>query len=271
MSRQTDPWDDWESEDYSRSSKPGTSASGNTAPGNAATGPSSSSNAKLWEVANSSLSFVPSTTASTSTPTPASVYPYQSSSSTNMPPPQAFMPSLKILKRPSATAGGSASGSSSANGDAGKNAKQTLQDRERAYREARSRIFGPLDKGSPGATLSPSVTRSASPSVPASTENSESEEGGSGRRGKDTSANPSGISQRKKRNEAASGGPTSTLLREPINPPTAQKGNSSKGFTRTRRSKTPLSPAAQEFTPSFLKGGSSTSTSIDAQMRKLEV
>lgn len=247
MAPQTDPWDDWESEDYSRSSKPGT--------GSKAADPSISANAKLWQVANSSLSFVPSTNASSNASTPASVYSYQSTSSTNMPPPQAFMPSLKILKRPSGTGSGSTSPSSSINGDASKNAKQTLQDRERAYRVARSRIFGAEEKESTAASPPASVP----PSVPASTENSESEENPPARRTREMSS----LGLRKK--SVTTG---STLLREPINPPTAQKGKSNKGFTRTRRSKTPLSPAAQVFTPSFLK---SDDKSLDSQMQRLEV
>lgn len=155
------------------------------------------------------------------------------------------MPSLKILKRPSSAAsGGSSSATSVSNG---KTEKQTLQDRERAYREARSRIFGSQEQ----------PQESPSSSVPASTENSENEEGQTRRNKKGGSSSSS--SARKKKSESTT---TSTIVREPINPPSAQK---EKGFTRTRRSKTPLSPSAQEFTPSSFRVG------VEAGMQNLRV
>lgn len=80
---------------------------------------------------------------------PSSASSAPSSSSSRPPPPAAaFGPSLRILKRPT---GGSGSGSRSPTPTAGSEAerKEGLAKREKAYQEARKRIFG----GSDGATV----------------------------------------------------------------------------------------------------------------------
>lgn len=66
-------------------------------------------------------------------------YSYAASSSTSIPPPAAaFAPSLKILKRPNKND----SAASALNSQAAKDQKKSLKDREKAYNEARNRIFG---------------------------------------------------------------------------------------------------------------------------------
>jgi len=149
------------------------------------------------------------------------------------------MPSLKILKRPS-SATGNKSGSTSPNSEAAQvAAAKNMRDREKAYKEARSRIFG-------------EEKAAAALSAASSAENSESEvpikRPGSAARGNANSSN-----------KASS---ATTLVREPVNPPsaTAQSagGNKTakdlqreKGFNTARRSKPKkaLSAAAMEFKP----------------------
>lgn len=148
------------------------------------------------------------------------------------------MPSLKILKRPSSTIGNK-SGSTSPNSEAAQAAAaKTMRDREKAYKEARTRIFGE-DKVA-------TATSSA--------ENSESEV---------AIKRPGSAAARGNLNTNSSKPANSTtLVREPVNPPsaTAQSagGNKTakdlqreKGFNTARRSKPKkaLSAAAMEFKP----------------------
>lgn len=153
-------------------------------------------------------------------------------SGSSIPPPQAYTPSLKILKRPTS---GSSSPSSSGQSTP-RTEKQSMQDRERAYREARTRIFGE-----------------------ASAENSDNED-----QKKKTVSQPATTARKQQtgkkdrsQSQTPGLGPVTTIIREPINPPS--KG-SVKGFNTKRRQK-PLSAAALEFKPSFALPSSSIATS----------
>ncbi|TRM67092.1 hypothetical protein BD626DRAFT_484726 [Schizophyllum amplum] len=87
--------------------------------------PTVESNQKLWNSAN----------AHATAPMPVIVPSGPSAHSTAPPPPAAFQPALKILKRPT-NAAASPSPPPATNG-------QTLQEREARYQAARERIFGP--------------------------------------------------------------------------------------------------------------------------------
>ena len=88
-----------------------------------------------------------------------------SSASPALPPPQAYMPSLKILKRPTSAAANKAS-SATASSAAAAQAK-SLKDREKAYQEARRKIFGESEMAAINAPLpaSPALSPGQSPDV----------------------------------------------------------------------------------------------------------
>lgn len=228
-------------------------------------------------------------------------YAYGSSSSTSSPaPPAAFVPSLKILKRPSNNAGSAHSASSQAARD---QQKKTLKDRERAYNEARNRIFG-ASSGSAPTSVTPSgasspVAKAVSPTLAAvspstsaqgqdlaaslenldldldknskkdtasKTAGKDASRSGSPAPGKlDRTSNPG----RQRTNRAGGTAspsqstpvssrpstPSSTIIREPVNPPSSADKNSSakvhmqaRGFSTTKKPKV-LSPAATAFVP----------------------
>ncbi|CAD6582508.1 MAG: hypothetical protein CYPHOPRED_002050 [Cyphobasidiales sp. Tagirdzhanova-0007] len=247
MPRAADPWDDWESEDYARSSSSGNAPS----------------NARLWQVAYGGAFPRPNSSLSFGTPPLSSnvnLYSYAASTSTPaLPPPQAYLPSLQILKRPNSGASGSTSASAlSAANEAARQAK-TLQDRERAYREARVRIFGE-EKLAAAAAASSAMALAAAAS---SAENSESELPRPSRKavGKTPENTDSGAST-----------PSTSIIREPIHPPaatspkTAKDQQREKGFNTPRRSKPKkaLSASAQEFKPLFLKASEIAPSSREA-------
>ncbi|EPQ51955.1 hypothetical protein GLOTRDRAFT_140866 [Gloeophyllum trabeum ATCC 11539] len=90
----------------------------------------------VWEAANKK-------------PPMPTILPAQSSTaSTSLPPLEAIQPTLKILKRPSATLNPSGSPAGTGTGVSG--SAQTLEERERSYREARERIFGSQEKEGEG-------------------------------------------------------------------------------------------------------------------------
>lgn len=226
-------------------------------------------------------------------------YAYGSSSSTSSPaPPAAFVPSLKILKRPSNNAGSANSASSQAARD---QQKKTLKDRERAYNEARNRIFG-ASSGSAPTSAAPSgasslVAKAVSPTIaavspstsaqgqdlsaslenldldnqskkdaPGKTAGKDASRSGSPAPGKlDRTSNPgrqrvSRVGGTASPSPSASATsrpstPSSTIIREPVNPPSSADKNSSakvhmqaRGFSTTKKPKI-LSPAAAAFVP----------------------
>ena len=221
----------------------------------------------MLDSSNNSLSLGPSATGSIQAGHSSYIYNGSSSSSSpsGIPPPQAFMPSLKILKRPSSATGNK--GSTSPNSEAAAAAAaKTMRDREKAYKEARTRIFG-------------EEKAAASSAATSSAENSESEAAikrpASAARGQMNS------------NKATS---ATTLVREPVNPPsaTAQSagGNKTakdlqreKGFNTARRSKPKkaLSAAATEFKPVARSSHSPSpapapaSKDLDDKMQELKV
>jgi len=164
-SRVVDAWDDdWENEDYARGGPPAPSGSGSAnADGRDA---AAADNARLWQIANTSLSFGPQTTSTGAGNARSNhAYAYDASGpSPAMPPPQAYMPSLKILKRPTSAAANRAS--SSAASSAAAQAK-SLKDREKAYQEARRKIFGESEMAAINAPLpaSPALSPGQSPDV----------------------------------------------------------------------------------------------------------
>ncbi|KAK9896531.1 hypothetical protein P389DRAFT_196622 [Cystobasidium minutum MCA 4210] len=277
-----DPWDDWESEDYGRGVNP---------PSDEA-----SANARLWQVANNSLSFGPSPVLSGHQGSNQNPYAYGSSSSTSSPAPAAaFVPSLKILKRPSNASAANAA----ANQAARDQQKKTLKDRERAYNEARNRIFGSSSSSTPnsapqsgasspvGKATSPTASTSQTPAevtdLSASIDSLDLE--GKKRAGSNTSRSGTpalGSSNRNSNpgkprisrgagaaspsqstpNSSRPSTPSSTIIREPVNPPSSAEKNSSakvhlqaRGFSSTRKAKS-LSPSAAAFVPGSFKASS---------------
>ncbi|KAL1741980.1 hypothetical protein HDZ31DRAFT_66401 [Schizophyllum fasciatum] len=98
--------------------------------------PTVESNQKLWNAAN----------AQTPTPMPAIIPSASATHPMTSPPPAAFQPALKILKRPS-NAGPSASPPPLVN-------QQSFQEREARYLAARERIFGSGSSSTDGSTSS---------------------------------------------------------------------------------------------------------------------
>lgn len=190
------------------------------------------------------------------------------------------MPSLKILKRPDKASSNKSHNSEMTAAEKAALAKKNLQDRERAYREARKKIFGNDGKADANSSTSQPGSGTVSPALPShaklgltppgSADASESEGGGSGntnkgkgRRGnkpagdssRDSSVTASAASSGRRRTAAPPADANAvTILREPINPPSTsgKSGNElPRGFNTARRQppKRVLSPAATEFTP----------------------
>jgi len=88
---------------------------------------------KLWETANSKA------------PMPQLIIGSSSTTTVVPPPPAAFQPTLRILKRPSASPG-----SSTPNTSAATEAQRSYADREAQYQAARERIFREGTKSPPG-------------------------------------------------------------------------------------------------------------------------
>lgn len=240
-------------------------------------------------------------------------YAYDSSSSTSSPaPPAAFVPSLKILKRPTSNPG-----SSNSNSQAARDLqKKSLKDRERAYHEARNRIFGAnSDSAPPSATPSGASSPKASallPSVPAMDTTEVTQQLASSidalslEKGKEKESTPEvaaggsslslssmnrSSSSGKQRFSSRVGGtpssstpansrpstPSSTIIREPVNPPSSAEKNSSatvqmqaRGFSKTKK-KVILSPVAAAFVPTFGPKTGSKSRKASKQASKAEV
>lgn len=134
-------------------------------------------------------------------------------------------------------------------------AKKSLQDREKAYREARAKIFGQqqaqqaadLSATSDAASsrdVTPHSTGMTASPQPSSADVSESE----GPSGAVRQARKDRVGGRKK---VVQDPECATILREPANPPSMSGKELPKGFNTARRRppKKVLSPAAREFTP----------------------
>ncbi|KAG7095695.1 hypothetical protein E1B28_006409 [Marasmius oreades] len=124
--------------------------------------PNDEANKRIWEKADSKA------------PTPMPVVSTTSSRSvTSPPPPGAFQPALKILKRPTSAINVHPRTPSPAS-------SESLKEREARYQEARSRIFGDADSGSESKlSLATNITRN--PYGPSSSQASAAD--GFGKRG----------------------------------------------------------------------------------------
>lgn len=231
---------------------------------------------------NNSLSIGPSAVHSGQSGALYNPYAYDSSSSTSSPaPPAAFVPSLKILKRPTDSTGSSSAANSQA---ARELQKKSLKDRERAYHEARNRIFGAGAASSSASTpisgTSSPTSGALSPKTPAMDTSFEPQNLASSvdkltldgeKEGVPVSVGmPRGDSSRGKQRTPGRGvstptgstptssrpsTPSTTIIREPVNPPSSADKNSSataqmhaRGFSKTKKKKI-LSPAAAAFVP----------------------
>jgi hypothetical protein len=263
---------------------------------------------------NNSLSLGPSAVHAGSSGTLYNPYAYEANSSTSMPPPPAaFVPSLKILKRPTNNPG-----SSNSNSQAARDLqKKSLKDRERAYHEARNRIFGANSESAPASAtasgasspkasaLSPSVsamdatnmTQQLASSIDALSLEKEKQKESTPEVSVAEGSLPLGAVNRssnpgKQRLSSRGGGtslsstpvnsrpstPSSTIIREPVNPPSSAEKNSSatvqmqaRGFSKTKK-KVILSPVAAAFVPvSVTAKPGNKSRKTSKQASKVEV